>query len=335
MGPYLTQEQIIANQLKDFRNLSAGYMDTQNFAKNMNSGYYTSPIGAQTCNQIPGPETQNQLLKIKEELGNLSQKLGIILPTGGVDERQLLPGNMQQIGKVANAPDIGEILQKICPGINPLQYCHVYCAKKKFEIEYVPEEGTSKVPSFTVVMKVQTHKDPPTLQTCGTDKSKKEAKQRAAEKMIPNLLKSFGPMSYFAMQSPKSDGVSTSARRATKSKKSPVISDLEWIEKQANHKDSNPTSILYNWARRKDLLAPTYEVVTREVTLSSESVKNEIPEGEEITQMAKKPKLFEVRSKMYIVQCIFEGKIFMGEDVDMKKAKVLASAAAWKEFCPK
>merc|ERR1712079_750723 len=122
-----------------------------------------------------------------------------------------------------------------------------------------------------------------------------------------------------------SDVVSNPARRSAKPKKPPIISDREWMENVAN---LGPTSILYEWAQRKGLPLPTYEYLEPEIIDNSD-------QHIEVTHNAKKQKLMESQSKMFTVCCLFEGKSFTGVDMNEKKAKVLASIAAGREFVPK
>lgn len=349
----LTQvNQNPANPFKNIRKRSAESMDTKTSAKNMKAGYY-STIGSQGYNQVPKSESQNQLLKIQEQLGNMTQQLGATLSTGAVDMRQVLQANISNpLGAASTAPDARQILQEIYPGLNALEYCRDYCAKKQLLMEYVSTQpqGMSYAP-FTFILNVLISKRGPVLQAYGTDMSVMAAKQRAAEQMIPKLLQLLGPMrinsSHFQKSGFESNTTrrrfeSNNSRRRSKSKNPPkTSSDQEWLEyiEKLSPSAKNSTSVLYAWAQRKGLDVPKYEIVNgprvNYEAIDEEPFEDVTPEEKDGIPDAKKPKIEDDPTKRYSVCCTFQGKEYIGEDMDRKKAKQLASAAAWKEFCPK
>lgn len=342
---------------------------------NQNLTHELKNIRKRSAASMFGSEPQNPLLKIQEQLGNITQQLGVTLPTGAVDMRQVLQGGISQpLVTATNAPNTRQILQEIYPGLNAYDYCRDYCAKKKLQMQYVPTQtaGMSYAP-FTFILNVQVYNGGPILQTSGTDMTKMEAKQRAAEQMIPKLLQLIGPMqvtkSHFQKSSVESHtrrfatSIPASTRRTrsrpARSKISAITSDEEWVKYVNNlgASGNNPTSILYAWAQRKRLDVPKYEIVSGPLVSSTDAieaatpgeedvtqevkkqkmddVKAETPEGEHVTQMTEQ-KIEEDASKMYTIRCTFQGKEFTGDpDMDKKKAKMNASALAWKEFCPK
>lgn len=318
--------------------------DTKFFQGNQNSGYYTS--------QAPEYESQNQLQRLREEIGNLSQKLGVPLPTGGVDMRQVLQNTTtQQPALVPKLPDARQILQEIYPGINAMLYCTEYCAKRKLQMEYILEQETGNGMGgkgkgvFTFALIIETYKGGPVLRSWGTDLGKSEAKQRAAEQMIPQLLQIFGPMSvnpsHFATNRKVGEPITKRVPQKRVSKWA-KMTDEEWAKTMVGlpEAQSNPTSLLFQWAQHKRLPVPEYETTFEEIAgfENAPEVKPviESPKEESESPNAKRRRTAAPSTpRMYTVYCNFGNKKFMGKDMDAKKAKMAASAAAWKEFCPK
>jgi len=329
----------------------------------MQSGFCWSSFGNPMTNRMESKrgmnyspkQPQNQLLTLQEELQNLYQQLGMNLTAGTLDPRQLIQGNYsQQLGVPSNLPNARQVLQEICPGINPTLYCQQYCVKKKLLLELVLVYEKTNLYTFT--MKVEQVKGGPALQTIGTDSSKSEAKQRAAEQMIPQLLQMYGPLEK-PIRHPRQrpDGRSNGQRS-----KWAKLTDEEWA-KQMTERDpssSNPTSLLFQWAQHKRLQVPTYETTWEELATadnecqetmnsikshefsnskeSEETLVSTDLKQEEDVPSAKRAKTDKpLKPRMYTVYCNFGDKKFMGKDMDVKKAKMSASAAAWEEFCPK
>jgi len=318
--------------------------DTKFFQGNQNSGYYSS--------QAPVYESQNQLQRLKEEIGNLSQKLGVTLPTGGVDMRQVLQNTFPQQPLVPKMPDARQILQEIYPGINAMLYCIEYCAKRKLQMEYVLEQETGNGMGgkgkgvFTFALKVETYKGGPVLQSRGTDLGKSEAKQRAAEQMIPQLLQIFGPMSvnpaHFASNGKVGEPITKRGPQQKRVSKWAKMTDEEWARNMVvlPEAQSNPTSLLFQWAQHKRLPVPEYESSFEEligienVPEIKSAIESPKEESDESPSAKRRRTAAPSTPRMYTVYCIFGNKRFMGKDMDQKKAKMAASAAAWKEFCP-
>jgi len=335
----------------------------QNLNNPMQSGFYWSSFGNPMTSRMEAKkginyspkQQQNQLLTLQEELGNLYQQLGMNPTAGAFDPRQLIQGNFsQQLGVPSILPNARQVLQQICPGINPTMYCQQYCVKKRLvlELNLVYE----KPHQFTFNMKVE-QKGGPVLLTSGTDSSKSEAKQRAAEQMIPQLLQMYGPLEK-PIRLPRHHPDRRSNGQRSKWAK---LTDEEWV-KQMTERDpstSNATSMLFQWAQHKRLQVPTYETTWEELATAgneyqetmnsikhhefsnskeSDATSNstDLKQEEDLpsARRAKTDKL-NLKPRMYTVTCNFGDKKFVGKDMDAKKAKMSASAAAWEECCPK
>jgi len=279
-------------------------------------------------------QTQDQLRKLLEDVGSLSQNLGMKLPTGAVDIRQALVPN--QIGMPTNASNARQILHDMYPGINALMYCQDYCDKKKLILKYTLVE--EQPPLYKFVMKVETYKGGPSMLTSGTDIGKNEAKRRAAEEMIPQLLQAFGPLKV----NPAHFRASLEEQRSNSSKWA-KLNDSEWAKQisKMSPNSSHPTCLLYAWAQRKGLERPTYVTTSEEIPEADlpqdepEAPKTDTLTAEDNSPSAKRAKLEARKPRMYTVICTFQNKQFIGKDMKMKKAKMAASEAAWNEFCPK
>jgi len=331
----------------------------QNLNNPMQSGFYWSSFGNPMTNRMEArkgtnyspKQPQNQLLTLQEELQNLYQQLGMNLTAGVFDPRQVQGNFSQQLGIPSNLPNARQVLQAICPGINPTMYCQQYCQKKKLPLQL--DLVYEKTNLYTFTMKVEPFEGGPALLTSGTDSSKSEAKQRAAEQMIPQLLQMYGPLERPIRHRPDGRG---KGQRSKWSK----LTDEEWV-KQMTERDpstTNPTSMLFQWAQHKRLQVPTYEttweeldtvdnenqetmnsIKSHEYSNSKESEESSIStdlKQEEDLPSAKKAKTDKpLKPRMHTVICSFGNKKFTAMDMDVKKAKMSASAAAWKEFCPK
>jgi len=310
----------------------------------------------QNINHLP-KQPQNQLLKLQNELGNLSHQLQQF----AANQSQVGMENFsQKLGIPASLPNAPQILQKIVPKINPIMYCQQYCGKKKLLLNL--DLIYDKTAKYSYSMTVKQFKGGPALITFGSGMSKKEAKQMAAEQMIPQLLEVYGT---FVVEGKndrnlkKVSKLTQKTRQQKRASKWSSLADAEWAKQMVKRVPSacNPTSMLYSWAQRKHLPVPTYETTSEEIakadnesdeTLNcteAEASNSKEPEEtlnstdlnqDEDLSSAKRAETDEPQKpRMYTVHCVFGNKKFVGKDMDVKKAKMFASAAAWEEFCPK
>jgi len=149
------------------------------------------------------------------------------------------------------------------------------------------------------------------------------------------------------------------SRRERKASKWSRMSDAEWVKRMAERlpSASKSTAMLNSWAQHKHLPFPTYETTSEEIVSAdnecekslncnesqvsndkepSETLNSTDMNQEEDLPPSKRSKTDKPPTpRMYTVHCVFGNKKFIGKDMDIKKAKNLASAAAWEECCPK
>jgi len=344
-------------------NLLSSYLQLmQNQNNPIESGCNWSSIGYPMTNKketkqeinYSSKQPQGQLLKLQEELGNLSQKLQQFAH----NQRLVGQSNFsQKLGIPANQPNVSQILQEIVPKIDPIVFCQQYCGKKKLLLKM--DLVYDKTAMYSYTMTVKQFEGGPALLTFGSGTSKKEAREMAAEQMIPQLLEVYGTfVGEDRSKNPKNVNKQNS-RRVRKASKWSGMADAEWVKRMAERFPSagHPTSMLNSWAQHKHLPVPTYEITSEEIVsvdnecekslncnesqVSNDKEPNETLKSTDMNQEEDLPPSKRSKTdipptpRMYTVHCVFGNKKFIGKDMDIKKAKMLASAAAWEEFCPK
>lgn len=207
---------------------------------------------------------------------------------------------------------------------DPVTYCTHYCAHLGFEMEFVQigQNGPPHEPIFTFCLKIVNF-DGGCLQTVGRDKTKLGSKRYAAEAMVVKLYELYGPL---PAQVDKRKSYPEKERRPWHKDKRPEaskIDDTEWLKSRGlNGEQNNPISNLHDWAKRKKVSEPSFEIISQEIIDTREITNHQ---GKKIM----------LPKSRFTCRCTFMEKKFEATDLTKKKAKLMCATAAWNEARPK